>query len=487
MEVVLNRAEARIKKVLGKIKDNALHEEVDTVFSIARTESRMAIQSQKKQLPHVPVTSLNPQDVSNIFGINEGGEYNPWKFTQDELRAVPDNLSKLALVPEFLTSSGTNTMLHHARKEVQQNDVSIYGIATDSFTWTFLYLDNSGKWASGQENLIYYTTPNPAYPTPTTMTAIPETQTAAVLPPSGATADALLQIKTDHPVPSPGEGEILVKIEYSGVCHSDVHSIRGETPMLTDVAGHEGVGKVVMVGSGIDEQEWIGRRVGIRWLYSSCLNCEICAVNNTACPYQKNAGANVPGTFQQYIVSPAIHVTKIPSEIAPDVAAPLLCAGIAMYSSIMKTRTRPGDWIVLPGAGGGLGHMGVQIAARKGLKVIAIDSGEKKKELCLALGATAFFDYKVDDIEKEVKSLTGGLGAHAVICTANSEPAYTQRLTIVGNSAGTAKEMDELMAMAVAGDVRAHIECFELDQINDVVMRLGRSEIDGRAVVKIPE
>ncbi|KAE8160318.1 chaperonin 10-like protein [Aspergillus tamarii] len=352
---------------------------------------------------------------------------------------------------------------------------------------------------------------------------VPDTQTAAVLPPSGATADALLQIKTDHPVPSPGEGEILVKIEYSGVCHSDVHSIRGETPMLTDVAGHEGVGTVVMVGNGVDEQEWIGRRVGI----SSCLNCEICAVNNTACPYQKNAGANVPGTFQQYIVSPAIHVTKIPSEIAPDVAAPLLCAGIAMYSSIMKTRTRPGDWIVLPGAGGGLGHMfvapaemGVQIAVKKGLKVIAIDSGEKKKELCLALGATAFFDYKIDDIEKEVKKLTGGLGAHAVICTANSEPAYMQSmrllrslgvlvcvgipsvpfrlpatpfdmivkgLTIVGNSAGTAKEMGELMEMAVAGEVRAHIECFELDQINDVVMRLGRSEIDGRAVVKIPE
>ncbi|KAE8372415.1 chaperonin 10-like protein [Aspergillus bertholletiae] len=352
------------------------------------------------------------------------------------------------------------------------------------------------------------------------MAAIPETQTAAVLPASGATADALLQIKTDHPVPSPGPGEILVKIEYSGVCHSDVHSIRGETPMLTDVAGHEGVGTVVLVGSGVNEQEWIGKRVGIRWLYSSCLNCEICAVNHTACPYQKNAGANVPGTFQQYIVSPAIHVTKIPSEIAPDVAAPLLCAGIAMYSSIMKTKTRPGDWIVLPGAGGGLGHMGVQIAVRKGLKVIAIDSGDKKRDLSLALGATAFFDYKVDDIEKEVKKLTGGFGAHAVICTANSESAYTQSmrllrslgvlvcvgipnvpfrlpatpfdmivkgLTIVGNSAGTAKEMDELMEMAVAGEVRAHIECFELDRINDVVMRLGRSEIDGRAVVKMPE
>ncbi|KAE8145049.1 alcohol dehydrogenase [Aspergillus avenaceus] len=349
--------------------------------------------------------------------------------------------------------------------------------------------------------------------------SIPHTQTAAVLPASGASPDAQLQIRTDRPIPSPAEGEILIKLEYSGVCHSDVHSIRGETPMLTDVAGHEGVGKVVMVGTGV-ENEWIGTRVGIRWLYSSCLNCEICAINNTACPFQKNAGANVPGTFQQYVVSPAIHVTRIPPELSPDAAAPLLCAGIAMYSSIMKTKTRPGDWIVLPGAGGGLGHMGVQIAVKKGLKVIAIDSGEKKKQLCLALGATAFLDYKVDDIESEVQSLTGGLGAHAVICTANGEQAYTQSmrllrrlgvlvcvgipsvpfklpatpfdmivkgLTIVGNSAGTAKEMEGLMEIAVAGDVRAHIECFGLDEINDVVQRLGRSEIDGRAVVKIPE
>ncbi|GLA00194.1 hypothetical protein AnigIFM60653_008252 [Aspergillus niger] len=324
--------------------------------------------------------------------------------------------------------------------------------------------------------------------------AIPQTQIAAVLPPSGATATSKLQIVHDRPIPSPTEGEVLVKLEYSGVCHSDVHSVRGETPMLTDVAGHEGVGKIVKVGSGLDEQTWMGRRVGIRF--------------------------NVPGTFQQYVVTPAIHATIIPPELAPDVAAPLLCAGIAMYSSIMKTKTRPGDWIVLPGAGGGLGHMGVQIAAKKGLKVIAIDSGEKKKQLCLSLGANTFLDYKTDDVEREVKALTSGLGAHAVICTANNEPAYTQSmkmlrslgvlvcvgipsvpfrlpatpfemivkgLTIVGNSAGTAKEMEELMEMAVRGDVTAHIECFEFDCIDDVLQRLGRSEVEGRAVVRIPE
>ncbi|KNG83481.1 hypothetical protein ANOM_006671 [Aspergillus nomiae NRRL 13137] len=257
MEAVLNRTEVKIKKILGKIRDNALHKEVDTIFNIARAESRRAIQSQKEPLPHIPVTSLNPQDVSNIFGIKEGGEDNPWRFTQDELRAVPDNLKYILADYEVATGgspenealmrcridailltclaaqkrasardssssilsvhlrcetdmllpwtyqgerkivSGTTdyslwyqapqemecnllvveakrkgvsgdyqalaymAMLHHARKEIQRKDVSIYGIATDSFTWTFLYLDNSGKWSrrtyqweSGQGNLI---------------------------------------------------------------------------------------------------------------------------------------------------------------------------------------------------------------------------------------------------------------------------------------------------------------------------------------------
>ncbi|KAK9574130.1 hypothetical protein V6Z77_000948 [Aspergillus fumigatus] len=204
----------------------------------------------------------------------------------------------------------------------------------------------------------------------------------------------------------------------------------------------------------------------------------------------------------------------------PGVLTNPIIAGIAMYSSIMKTKTRPGDWIAILGAGGGLGHMGIQIAVKKGLKVIAIDSGDKKRELCLSLGATDYFDYKKDDIAVSVTSVTRGLGAHAVICTANSESAYihsmqmlrrlgvlvcvgipnepfrlpstpldmiVKGLTIVGNSAGTAKEMEELLSMAVAGDVKAHIECFDFSCINDVLQRLERAEIDGRAVLKIPE
>ncbi|KAJ5087598.1 Alcohol dehydrogenase superfamily zinc-type [Penicillium angulare] len=173
-----------------------------------------------------------------------------------------------------------------------------------------------------------------------------------------------------------------------------------------------------------------------------------------------------------------------------------------MYSSIKKSKARPGDWLAILGAGGGLGHI-----------------GDKKQELCMSLGATKFLDFRKEDIVQSAKAATSGLGVHGVICTANGEKAYEQSmqmlrplgtlvcvgiphipfrlpatpfemivkgLSIVGNSAGTAQEMDELLAMALAGDVKAHIEVFELQEIVDVLQRLERSEIEGRAVLKIP-
>ncbi|OAP63486.1 hypothetical protein AYL99_02713 [Fonsecaea erecta] len=346
---------------------------------------------------------------------------------------------------------------------------------------------------------------------------IPKTQIAAWLekPQPGAQ----LQIRNDIEVPSPKEGEVLVKLEYTGFCHSDVHSIYGETPMSTDIAGHEGVGRVVELGPNVPE-EMMNARLGIKWQYSTCGTCEICAVNPTACPTQINSGRNTRGTFQQYIVTPLKHATKIPAGLKPEIAAPLLCAGLTMYSALAKARLRPGDWVVIPGAGGGLGHLGVQIAAKRGYKVIAIDAGESKREMCMKLGAAVFLDFKTDSIEAEVKRLTNGFGAHATIVTVGSDAAYDQALkllrnlgtlvciglpksglglpispflmcvrslTIVGSSVGTAQEMDELLEMAVKGDVKPEISVFEFDEINNIMEKLARFEIGGRVVLRIPE
>ncbi|ETN41076.1 uncharacterized protein HMPREF1541_03011 [Cyphellophora europaea CBS 101466] len=342
-------------------------------------------------------------------------------------------------------------------------------------------------------------------------------QTAAWLP--KAEPGAILEIRHDIEIPEPKDGEVLVKLECSGICHSDVHSIFNETPMETDIAGHEGVGKVVKLGPSVPDH-FMGERVGIKWQYSTCGKCEICPIDETACPNQDNSGRNVRGTFAQYIAAPAKDVTRLPKELKSEILAPLLCAGLSMYSSISKANLKPGDWLVLPGAGGGLGHLGVQIAAKKGYRVIAVDSGESKKKMAMELGATAFLDFKTDNVEEEVKRLTNGYGAHGVVVGAGSTAAYTEGfkllrrlgtlvcvglprtdfdlpispfwmvvrcLRVVGSSCGTRQDMDELLKMAVAGDVVPHVQVFELEDINTIVDKLAKFQIGGRIVLRIPQ
>ena len=328
--------------------------------------------------------------------------------------------------------------------------------------------------------------------------------------------NACIKIRDDIPIPSPGPNEVLIKISCSGVCHSDVHNMLGHTPMSTDIGGHEGVGKVIRLGPSVSESLF-NKRVGVKWLHTYCNKCEICKVDVTACPNQHNSGRNVPGTFQQYTVSPIEGLTMIPESLEDETAAPLLCAGLSMYGSISRSGVKKGEWLILTGAGGGLGHLGVQIAREKGLKLIAIDSGEQKKELCFRLGATAFLDFKNDDVEKGVKELTNGYGAHAVICTAGAA-AYAQAvrlvrncgtivcvglvtenlpvspfemlnrgLRIVGSSVGTPKHLAELLEIAVQGKVKPLVEVREFEELDAVLKRLAAYQVEGRVVVKIPQ
>lgn len=329
---------------------------------------------------------------------------------------------------------------------------------------------------------------------------------------------AVLQIRQDIDIPTPNEGEVLVKLECSGICHSDVHSIYNETPMQTDIAGHEGVGYVVECGPQVAD-EFLNARVGVKWQYRTCGKCEICTVDSTACPFQDNAGRNVRGTFAQYICAPVRDITMLPKDLSSEILAPLLCAGLTMYSAVAKARLRPGDWLVLPGAGGGLGHLGVQIASSRGYKVIAIDSGKEKRKLCLDLGAALFIDFREEDVEAKVRQVTEGYGAHAVIVGVGSDSAYQQGfailrnlgtlvcvgipgascrlpitpfemivrgLKVVGSSCGTPAEMHELLDMAVAGKVVPQVTVYDLEDINTVVEKLARFEIGGRVVLRIP-
>lgn len=340
-------------------------------------------------------------------------------------------------------------------------------------------------------------------------------QTAAWIDAPGP--DAKPYLRQDVSIPTPGVGQVLVKLEYSGVCHSDVHAILGETKrMAVNVGGHEGVGKVIRIGQGVP-QSFMDSRVGVKWLYSACEECEICSLSYIRCPHQSNSGRDVPGTFQQYVVAPAKFVTKIPTQLSSERAAPLLCAGITVFGAIKKAGLKPGEWVVILGAGGGLGHLGVQIARKLGYKVIAVDEGEEKGRLCRELGAEVYLDYKTDGLEGTVKVMTNGYGAHAVICTTGSDSAYDQAfklvrilgtvvcvglamkhlsvspftvairgLKVIGSSVGTEEEMEELLELAAKGDVVPHIKLFGLSELSDVVQSLDKAQLVGKAVLKIP-
>jgi Zn-dependent alcohol dehydrogenases len=196
------------------------------------------------------------------------------------------------------------------------------------------------------------------------------------------------------PVPKPGPDEVLVKMKYTGVCHTDLHAMNGDWPLEVKknlVGGHEGAGIVVAKGSlahGIE----IGDHAGIKWLNGSCLQCEFCETSDEPlCLEAQLSGYTVDGTFQQYAIGKAAHVLKLSKEIPLDAIAPILCAGITVYKGLKESGVRPGQTVAIVGAGGGLGSLGTQYAKAMGLRVIAIDGGEDKKAMCEQLGAEVSF------------------------------------------------------------------------------------------------
>lgn len=201
------------------------------------------------------------------------------------------------------------------------------------------------------------------------------------------------------------------------------------------IIGHEGIGTVVQTGSKVSPS-LLQQRVGVKWLYNACTECSVCQRGfPQACAKQLNTSRHVPGTLQQYVVADARFVTAIPDKLPDEVAAPLLCAGLTMAGALahLEGELRPGDWIVISGSGGGLGHLGVQIAARvKKLRVIAVDSGEAKRDLSLKSGAEAFIDFQTEDVAARVLELTGE-GAHATIVVPGTSEAFKTAATVVRN------------------------------------------------------
>ena len=316
-------------------------------------------------------------------------------------------------------------------------------------------------------------------------------------------------------IPSVGPGQILVKTEACGVCHTDLHAARGDWPLkpkLPFIPGHEGIGLVVAVGSGVTIVKE-GDRVGVPWLYSACGHCEYCLkAEEPVCPEAQFGGYTVNGSFAEYVLADPDYVAHIPKGLGAKEAAPLICAGITSYKGIKETKAKPGEWIAISGIGG-LGHLAVQYDKVMGLRIAAIDIDDRKLDHAKRLGADLMINAKKNDPAAILKKEIGG-GAHGVLITAPSLPAFKQGIemtrkhgtcvlvglppgdfpvplfdvvancvTIRGSFVGTRGDMAEALAFAADGKVKADIELQPLSAINKIFERLEHGDVPSRVVL----
>lgn len=355
--------------------------------------------------------------------------------------------------------------------------------------------------------------------------SIPTSQKAAVK--SGSGESARTDVK-DVPVSELQPGQILVKINYTGLCASDKSLIHDEwsagglvmQPATNGIAGHEGAGVVVKVHDSV--KDWkIGDRAGIKWIADTCGECEFCTNgrDECACPKQLNSGFSTQGTFQEYVPTSAKYATRLPEGVKDEEAGPIMCGGVTAYVACKRSNVLPGQWLVVPGAGGGLGHFAVQYAKAMGMRVIAIDGGDQKRDLCLKLGAEEFIDFtKTKDIPAEVMRITT-YGAHGVVVTGATRQAYEtapqllrvrgrmvcvglpkdgsiiagaapltmclKSLEVVGSVVGTRRDVEECLDFTARGLVHPILTHGSLHDLNDLLGKMMNGTLIGRAVLKV--
>jgi alcohol dehydrogenase, propanol-preferring len=319
----------------------------------------------------------------------------------------------------------------------------------------------------------------------------------------------------DVPIPQPSLGQVLVRVRACGVCGTDLHAVRGDLsvkPKPPFIPGHEGVGEVVATGPGVKHLRE-GDLVGVPWLFAACGHCTYCWSGwETLCEAQKNTGYSVNGAFAEYMVADADYVGRLPPRVKLVQVAPILCAGVTAYKGLKVTEARPGDWVVVSGIGG-LGHLAVQYGRAMGLQVAAVDVDDRKLDLARRLGATVAVNARTMDPVAYLKEEIGG--AHGVLVTASSPKAFEQALgmvrrggtivltglsprsfplpifdmvdrgiTLRGSIVGTRLDLQEALAFAGEGAVKAEVQTARLENINDVLERLRAGEIEGRVVLE---
>jgi propanol-preferring alcohol dehydrogenase len=321
---------------------------------------------------------------------------------------------------------------------------------------------------------------------------------------------------TDVELPTPGPGQALVKVLYSGVCHTDLHAAHGDWPVKPTppfIPGHEGVGEVVAVADDVTRLH-VGDTVGNAWLWSACGECEYCETGReTLCPNQLNGGYSVDGSFGQYMLVDATYAPIVPAGVDLAAAAPILCAGVTVYKGLKESEVKSGQWVLISGIGG-LGHIAVQYAHAMGMRVVAVDVSDDKLALARRHGAEATVNARTtDDVVARIHEVTGG-GAHGGLVTAVNGKAFPQAvgglrrggtvslvglppeefgldifstvlfgLTVRGSIVGTRKDMTEALDFFARGLIEPTYTVRPLADINDIFDEMLHGAIDGRVVM----
>lgn len=318
------------------------------------------------------------------------------------------------------------------------------------------------------------------------------------------------------PVPEPGPDEILVRLFATGVCHTDLHAVKGDWPVKPNppfIPGHEGVGTVAAIGRNVKRVKE-GDRVGVPWLHTACGYCPYCRTGwETLCGAQQNTGYSVNGSFAQYALADPNFVGRLPANLEWGPAAPVLCAGVTVYKGLKETEVKPGEWVAISGIGG-LGHMAVQYAKAMGMHVAAIDVHPEKLGLARKLGAEIAVNASEEDPVAAIQKAIGGV--HGVLVTAVSPAAFEQafgvlrshgtmalvglppgrfampifdtvlkRITVRGSIVGTRQDLEEALDFAGDGAVEAHFSWDRIENINAIFATMEKGGIDGRIVLDL--
>ena len=305
----------------------------------------------------------------------------------------------------------------------------------------------------------------------------------------------------ERDIPQAGAGEVRIKVSACGVCHSDSVVVDGLLPGLEypRVPGHEVAGVVDAIGAGVTTWR-VGDRAGVGWNGGYDGTCEACRRGRFfGCVAGRATGITFDGGYAEYMVAPVSALARLPSELSPIEAAPLMCAGVTTYNALRNSGARPGDLVAIYGLGG-LGHLGVQFAARMGFRTVAIARGPDKEPLAKKLGAVRYIDSQAQNAAEELSKLggasvilatvtsgkamseiIGGLGLEGTLMVIGASPdpvtattylLFNARWSIKGWYSGTSIDSQDTAAFSVLTGVRSMNEVFPFAEAPKAYQRM---------------